>query len=252
MATKLGDLSDEIVVVGGLVPSLLIDQESIGQRHVGTADLDIGLSVAVFHEERYQALSDRLRQAGFAPDTNERGQPTRQRWQIYGPPKVTVDFLIPPTGPDDKPGHLKNIESDFAAVIVPGLRIALLDRQLIMLEGPTIRGERGRRAVWVCGPAAFVVMKALALHLRGENKDAYDLTYLLRFGPSLEVVAKQLTLMKDEPEVREGLGYLREAFATSDSIGPRRAAEFLLGEPNDAEEADAYGVVQDLLALVPA
>lgn len=120
-----------------------------------------------------------------------------------------------------------------------------------MLKGPTIRGERGRRAVWVCGPAAFVVMKALALHLRGENKDAYDLTYLLRFGPSLEVVAKQLTLMKDEPEVREGLGYLREA-SRPPTAWPTSSRRVLLGEPNDAEEADAYGVVQDLLALVPA
>lgn len=29
VATKLGDLMDEVVVVGGLVPSLLIDQSSL-------------------------------------------------------------------------------------------------------------------------------------------------------------------------------------------------------------------------------
>ena len=38
VATKLGDLADETVIVGGLVPSLLIDQNEVGGaegRHVG-------------------------------------------------------------------------------------------------------------------------------------------------------------------------------------------------------------------------
>ena len=30
VATKLGDLADETVIVGGLVPSLLIDQNGVG------------------------------------------------------------------------------------------------------------------------------------------------------------------------------------------------------------------------------
>jgi hypothetical protein len=45
VATKLGDLVDEIVIVGGLVPSLLVDQrglQSVEERHAGTMDLDVG------------------------------------------------------------------------------------------------------------------------------------------------------------------------------------------------------------------
>jgi hypothetical protein len=41
VATKLGDLIDDTVVVGGLVPSLIIDVPA--DAHVGTTDLDIGL-----------------------------------------------------------------------------------------------------------------------------------------------------------------------------------------------------------------
>lgn len=44
VATKLGDMLDHVVVVGGLVPSLLVDQPSAGEAHVGTADLDVGLA----------------------------------------------------------------------------------------------------------------------------------------------------------------------------------------------------------------
>ena len=88
VATKLGDLADETVIIGGIVPSLLIDQDAVGgaeERHVGTLDLDVGLALAILDDQRYQALTARLRQAGFSQDENEDGKPTRQRWKIDGP-----------------------------------------------------------------------------------------------------------------------------------------------------------------------
>ena len=66
MATKLGDLLGEIVVVGGLVPYLLIDQEDLPsglEPHAGTMDLDLGLGLGILNEERYRKLSARLRDA---------------------------------------------------------------------------------------------------------------------------------------------------------------------------------------------
>lgn len=36
VATVLGDLADDIVVVGGLVPYLIVDQETVEVPHVGT------------------------------------------------------------------------------------------------------------------------------------------------------------------------------------------------------------------------
>jgi hypothetical protein len=87
VATKLGDIMDELVIVGGLVPSLIIAQDNPppgAETHVGTMDLDIGLSVALITEHRYGSLTDRLRGAGFSPGTNDQGNTTRQRWQIDG------------------------------------------------------------------------------------------------------------------------------------------------------------------------
>ena len=74
MATKLGDLLDEIVIVGGLVPGLLMNQESLPSgiaSHAGTMDLDTGLALGLLNQERYRELSTKLREAGFAPDVNE-------------------------------------------------------------------------------------------------------------------------------------------------------------------------------------
>jgi hypothetical protein len=256
VATKLGDLIHETVIVGGLVPSLLIDQrglQSIEDRHVGTMDLDVGLALGLLDDQRYQTLTERLRQAGFTQDKNEQGQPTRQRWKIEGPARVTVDFLIAPSLPDDKPGRLRHIQPDFAAIIAPGLQLAFSDRERVRLDGKTILGEAAVRDVWVTGPGAFVILKALAFRSRGENKDVYDLFYVLRhLRAGLADVVRRLARHVEDPSVREALVVLKEDFAQIDSVGPRRIAEFLVGDPDDALQADARGLVLDFLKMCEA
>lgn len=254
LATKLGDLLDELVVVGGLVPTLLIDQgEANVEKHVGTLDLDIGMEVAILDDKRYEVLTERLRAAGFGPDENEKGNRTRQRWKIEGPPKVTVDFLIPPTLDTDRGGQLRNIEPDFAAIIAPGLQLAFVDQVKVELQGATIRGEAARRQISVCGAGAFIVMKALAFRSRGENKDAYDIAYLLRnYGSGPGDVAARLSAHVGTAEVEEALRFLSEDFETINSLGPRRVSEFLFDARHDETEADAWGAVRDLLDALRA
>jgi hypothetical protein len=249
IATRLGDLSDETVVVGGLVPSLLIEQERMvttEDRHVGTLDLDLGLALAILDDRRYTSLTERLRAAGFTPDTNERGNRTRQRWAVNGPPRVTVDFLIQPSLPGDQGGTIRNIEPDFAALIAPGLKFAFLDRVKKRLQGQTIRGETATRDVWVAGPAAFVVLKALAWKNRGEPKDAYDLFYVLRhIEEGLGGIAGRFATFGNEPEAEQALRILETDYAAVDSLGPRRTAEFILGTPDDDLQADVRSLVLD-------
>jgi len=251
VATKLGDLSDDVVVIGGLVPSLLIAQDALpagAEPHVGTMDLDIGLTLAVLDEGRYRTLTQRLRRAGFTADVNEQGNPTRQRWKIENDEKVTVDFLIQPSLPGDVGGKLHDIEQDFAAVIVPGLHLAFKDRTKVTLSGRTIKGERATRDIWVCGAGAYVVLKALAFKLRGENKDAYDLFYVLRnYGESVTDIVERLAPLKEEPVATEAVEILRSDFTLHDSLGPIRVAEFLTGRSDDSIQADVAGFVETFL-----
>lgn len=250
-ATKLGDLMDDLVVVGGLVPSLLVEQEAGDpalDRHVGTMDLDIGLAAALLDQGRYREISDRLRRSGFAPDENESGRPTRQRWKFEAHEKVTIDFLMPPTSPDDRGGSLRDLEPDFAAVIAPGLHLAFSDRRRLSLSGQTIVGEDATREIWVCGPGAFVVLKALAFGLRGENKDAYDLFYVLRnYGGDLNDVVEHLSPLLDDENTRKAIEILQRDFLSANGVGPRRVAEFQTGGPDDVIQADVVGFVGDLL-----
>lgn len=253
VATKLGDLLDDLVVVGGLVPSLLIPKESLSEAedaHIGTIDLDLGLSLAFLGAHRYEALTSRLRGAGFEPDVNEAGNPTFQRWKIEPSSalKITVDFVIPPSLDGDEGGNLRHIEKDFAAVITPGLQLAFKDRQKVVLKGSTLLGEKARREIWVCGPGAFVVLKALAFAKRGENKDGYDLYYVIRnYASGVEAVYEHLKPLLDEQETQEALKILKRDFSAPDQLGPRRVAEFLYAGPDEASQADVVGFVRELL-----
>jgi len=252
LATKLGDLMPELVVVGGLVPSLLIDQQNLPQTvtaYVGTMDLDLGLAFTLVGETRYQEVAQRLRNAGFTPDKNDEGQLTRQRWCISDPP-VTVDFLIEPEqSAEAEAGRLFPLSKDWAAIIAPGLHLAFRNHRTVALSGNTIAGETAEREIRVCGAGAFVALKALAFHLRGENKDAYDLFYLLRnYGRGVSDVAAELRPLLAEASALKAMAYLRGDFAHSDAIGPSRAAEFLYGRPDAAIQADAAGFARQLLA----
>jgi len=194
------------------------------------------------------ALTERLRRAGFSADLNEEGNLTRQRWKIENDEKVTVDFLIQPSLPDDVGGKLRDIEPDFAAVIAPGLHLAFQDRTKVTLSGQTIMGERAARATWICGPGAYIVLKALAFNLRGENKDAYDLFYVLRnYGESVTDIVERLEPLRADPAATEAIGILRRDFTSHDGLGPMRVAEFLAGAPDDAIQADVAGFVEIFL-----
>jgi hypothetical protein len=120
----------------------------------------------------------------------------------------------------------------------------------VELEGTTILDERAKRRIPVCGPAAFIVLKSMALQRRGERKDAYDLYYVLRhYGTGVEDVAARLRPIVDDPVTREALSYLADNFKTTDSVGPQRIAQFLEPEDPDAVCADATAFVRRLLDL---
>jgi len=252
LATYLGSFLDDLVVVGGLAPTLLIPQELLGGRepHVGTQDLDLGLSLALLEGSRYTDLVAHLRAAGFEPDVTGTGKPANHRWK-HRAEGVTVDFLIAAPPPSGKvTAKTRVIEASLSAVLARGLPLAFRDRRKVSLTGRTLRGEEATRDVWVCGPGAFLVLKALAFRGRGENKDAYDLLYVLEnFGGGIGDVSEALRAILDDEVAREAVAILRADFSTATSPGPVRAADFQ--DRSDIEfKADRVGAVLELLRLL--
>jgi hypothetical protein len=103
------------------------------------------------------------------------------------------------------------------------------------------------REIQVCGPGAFIVLKALAFDKRGKPKDAYDLFYVLRNHPDgVKRIGERICGFGDRSEVREAIAVLKRDFRLVDAIGPARVAEFL-GGPDDELQADVAGFVRILL-----
>ena len=248
VATRLNDFREDLCIVGGLVPSLLVDlnqQPKGAEPHAGTNDLDLGLSLAIFDDQKYEAIAQRLRDAGFRRDINQAGNPTSQRWHLGQ--GVLLDFLIQPSRPEDKGGRLRNVEGDFAAVIVPGLHLAFRDFVEVQVDGETLSGGTATRMVKVCGPGAFIALKALAFQSRGQNKDAYDLWYVLLNRPDAAACFRELAA---DREAQQAIVVLQRDFADQTNIGPRRIAEFLYGRSNPVLQADVAGFVRRFLAQV--
>jgi len=252
VATKLADLRDEWVIIGGLVPSLLIDQRRLeaADRHVGTLDLDLGLQLGILEEEGYREITARLREAGFGPDSNEAGNLVRQRWKHPSAVHATVEFLIPPIRPDQRGGTLQSLENDFAAVVAPGVDLAFRDRRVVTLSGTTLLGENASRDVFVCGAGAYVILKALAFDGRGANKDAYDLFYVLQhYEGGLADIAHLVRPFVGEAAAQQALSVLNRDFRGIDGIGPMRTAAFL-GLATDDFRAQVVGLVDALLRML--
>ena len=252
MATRLGDLLDEIVVVGGLVPYLLIDQENLPSGldpHVGTMNLDMGLALAILNHERYRELGRRLRDAGFEPAVNDQGNKRLQTWTAGTPHPVTVDFLIPPVEERDKGGELRHFESDLAAIITPGLELAFKDRRGKELSGRLSSGAWATRKIPVCGPGAFTVLKALAFGNRAENKDAYDLFYVWS-GVGVPDVAESLVPLQPNAYIEDALSVIERDFCHHDGPGPIGTARFIARELDENIQADVVGYARALLRSV--
>jgi hypothetical protein len=184
VATVLGEWMEQVTLIGGIVPSLLVPPSVLPEGadpHPGTADLDIGLQLSVLTDEGYATISELLRQAGYRPVEKEEDRIRRQTWRTDPALGVivTIDFLIARSPEQAPKTRLQNLEPDFAALIADGLQLVERDKRKIRISGQTIRGEHAERAIWVCGPASFVVLKSRAIHLREKPKDAFDLHYVL-------------------------------------------------------------------------
>lgn len=78
---------------------------------------------------------------------------------------------------------MQNLEPDFGALVTPGLQLAFDETVHVEIDVITLQGEQAKRTLPVCGPGAYIVLKALAFGDRGEPKDAYDLIYVIRGTP---------------------------------------------------------------------
>lgn len=247
-----------VVIVGGLVPSLLVpDPDDGAERHVGTQDLDLCLSVALVEGKvgNYDRLEISLREAGFDM-AREDGHSVSWRWFGGVDIPLTIEFFCA-AGPGREPGRLYRpggvVGGKLSAVALTAGRLIDADTRDVELD-VVLPGGGGatRQPVKVAGPAAYLAAKADALRRRNKNKDAYDIVWLVEAWPGGQpALAREIREghVAGEPDFVEALGVLRHEFASIDAAGAVKYARFMAhdGNARDRLARQAVGAVGALL-----
>lgn len=243
VVAQLDDLAQHITVVGGLVPSLLIDATTHGfDPHIGTYDVDVGIAVNAEKNSHYMSVVARLTELGF-----DNRDPGSIRWAFRNNPQLPIYVDLLPVGINAP----QQVAPELPLKITEPLVLAFEDRRQVTLRGPDILGQHTTTSVAVCGPGAFIAIKALAFNQRRLNKDAYDLYYVLHhYGNSVQDVAGHLLPLLKRATAREALKILSYDFADPIGEGASAVAAFLHRQTDVNLATDVAGEVNLLLDML--
>jgi len=253
----LGSYKGKFVVVGGLIPWLLQNDEEM--PHVGTIDIDLGLDPSALADGEYANLIELLKGHGYRQrdDLNPDLKPfqlVRELSQENGssPIEVVVDFLMQRNVKVFK--NRPPLVEDFRVQEVNGADLAIRLAEDFRLNGTMPGGGTNTVTISVCSIPAFLVMKGFAVQMRHKQKDAYDIYYVIRnYSGGIPTLAEACRPVLEDPEGREGYGYIDGKFGAFDDYGPTSVRKFveetdvLQERTPDQWQQDAFGVVDQWL-----
>ncbi len=191
LVRAFGFTAHHIVLIGGMVPGLLVPVLDPGiAPHVGTADIDLCLSLAlvVGDTESYERMETTLNRLGFTQGD------ASFRWHRRDGVKLTVEFFCPagedrPAGRAFRPNTASsptakhNMGGRLSALALNAGELLTADFEVIerTVELPQRKGTLDVR-LRVTGPLAFLVANVEALNERDKPKDAYDIVWLIEVG----------------------------------------------------------------------
>jgi hypothetical protein len=217
----LGAYRDDMRIIGGWVPELLVSGD-----HIGSTDVDVLLNHLAISEDCYRTIEELLLSRGY-----ERGdQPyVFLRKVTIGEREITVhvDFLAGEYGGTTRKHRHQEIQEGFKARKARGADLAFEMYEEITLDGILPGGGRDSAKVRVARMVPFIVMKAMTLGDRLKEKDAYDIYFCLKHYPrGIDAIIEEFRPHLGNGLVREGLEILKEKFSSIDSIGPVHVADF--------------------------
>lgn len=261
----LGLMAAHVVLIGGLVPGLLVPVLDPGvDAHVGTADIDLCLSVALVEGDTgaYERIETVLKGLGF-----EEGD-VSFRWLSHTGVGLTVEFFCPageqraagrvfrptrsgnPTGKHNFGGRLSALALQAGDLLTTDIEV--ISRTFVLPQNKGTLDTQLR----VTGPLAFLVAKIDALRGRDKAKDAYDIVWLIESWPGGPAAAAAVFSQRPayrRPEVAVALGLLGDAFAAMDRIGARSYARFVAIDVRDEPQLErrAVAAVAEFIGALP-
>ena len=230
----LGEYRNDIVLIGGWVPELLLPQEP--RRHVGSMDIDLALNHLKI-QDGYKRIEELLRGRGYYQEEGRQPFIFLRDVPVGGKTvTVQVDLLSGEYEGSGK-GRRHQVVQDLKARKVRGCDIAFEMAGEISIEGEIPGGGLDRVTIRVASIVPFFVMKGMALDERLKEKDAWDIYYCIQAYPGgIDALAEQFRPHLSHGLVKEGLAKIAKHFADIRSIGPRFVAVF--EEADDPEEIE--------------
>jgi hypothetical protein len=244
-----GEIKDEMVIIGGWTPTFILPQSD--DPHVGSLDIDVALDFSKIPDDTYQTILKAFLKRGY---TQNKEQPFRffRKVKIEGaePINVEVDLMAGEYGGTGK-GHRTQKIQDVRARKARGCDLAFDAAVTVTLDGNLPDGGRDTASFKVAGIVPFLIMKGMAIYERMKEKDAYDIYYCVEHFPNgVEGLAAEFKTFLKNKLVIEGLGKIKNKFASVEHIGPKWVADFL--EVTEIEDRDiimrrAYEKINELL-----
>ncbi len=247
LARLLYEYREGIVIVGGTVPSLILDPSM--PEHIGSIDVDIALDQYVIQEIGYRSIMQLLSKRGYA-----RGD---QPFIFYRTLQidereitVEVDFLAGEYGGTSKK-HRTQVVQNMRPRKSRACDLAFLNPIQVSIEGTLPEGGKDRASIQVVAIVPFLMMKAQALSSRLKEKDAYDIYYCIsNFPGGVDALVEDFRSFPTHSLIHEGLSILKEKFSSPDAVGPVFVSMFLDETDPDTRafiQRDAFERVQYLV-----
>ena len=248
----LGEIKDEMVIIGGWAPTFLLPQSD--DPHIGSLDIDVALNFSNIPDNTYQTILKAFLRRGY---TQDKEQPFRffRKVPVKGvePVNVEVDLMAGEYGGTGKGRRTQKVQ-DIRARKARGCDLAFDSAITITLEGELPEGGKDKVSFKVAGIVPFLVMKGMAMYERMKEKDAYDIYYCIEHYPGgVKGLASEFRPHIMNKLVIEGLEKIRSKFASIEHIGPKWVADFL--EVADKEDGDiimrrVYEKINELLDIL--
>lgn len=264
-----GGLKTTLRLVGGLVPRYLTPEAPPDvPAHAGTSDVDVVLNLQVIAEgDGYTTLANQLKARGFRRLKKEGGNVSSWQWErrVTEHLSVVTEFLH--DAGDNQAGQVMPIDGERVSALsvqFAGIVHDWFDEREICAELLDDSGLATDTIRFADVPA-FVILKALALADRHENKDAADLVHVLRYAGTIDEVAEQFVQRERSGThpgaIEAGLGALRRCFCDDErGEGYRKVGAVGYGLFHDPGDEDARvrlqwyasGLIQSLMDRVNA
>jgi hypothetical protein len=245
LMTILGEFRDNIVIVGGSVPPLLIPDAT--EKHPGTLDIDIALDFKRIDDSTYKTIVQTLKERGYYQKEND--QPFRFYRDVEGK-TIEIDLLAGEYGGSDEE-HRHQAVQDAKARKARGCDLVFDGYIEIELTGKLPEGAENKVKAKIANIGPFLVTKGMALWTRMKEKDAFDIYYCLKNYPGgIKAITEKLKPLSQNKLAREGLGKIKAKFETVNSVGPNSVASFLeISNPEEREirKREAFELVNQLM-----